>query len=263
VTTPRQPFGVLYFTDDNPHFHRMLRMSLASLRKFHPDWPVHIVTVPSVPVPAWKHLYRALSFWKWSARRRRLGQNIRIIARKTQALQESPFDLTLYLDADTILLRPLDAWREAASRHNILITGLPWKHFTREHPWQPATWPYVMAGIFFYDRTFRTVFDRYMRQYGDIVPQLPLTDLNLLSMICQEEAAALSICYDQHLQLDHCNLTQLLGTDSWPRLGPCLDIRCPQLADFGLFHYNDFKPQYLAQIASVWGYTGEEPSPAP
>ncbi len=246
-------FGILYFLDENPSFRAMADISLQSLRRFHPDVPVEIVKVPSATTPLWKHAYRALSFWKWEARRRRQGQNTQVIAEKAKVMLETPFETTLYIDVDTVVLNPLHDLIEQARSKDVVITALPWKSFKREHDWQPREWPFLMAGILFYSRRFRDIYARYVDQVGDTLYDLPLTDLNLLSMTCHLEKENLDILFDQKLQLDHCNLSQLLDTDDYARTGPCIDLRDPRIREFAFFHYNDFKPQYMEQIAEVWG----------
>jgi hypothetical protein len=256
IKESQQPFGVLYFLDDNPHFERMLRISVESLRRFHPDWPLAIFRVPSVSMSIWRRIYRTVSFWNNHKRRARLGQDTNVIAQKVFCMLHSPFETTLYVDVDTVILNPLEEYLFEAKKHDVLITPLPWKSFTREYEWQPESWPYMMAGILFYNQNFRSIYQRYFEQVGDTFFRLPLTDMNLLSMTCYLERENLSIKGDSHLQVDHCNMAELLNETSYPTVGPCIDLNYPRLKEFGIFHYNDHKDRYLELVEEAWGLTG-------
>ena len=244
-------FGILYFCDDNPHYRRMLAYSMASLRRFHPDWPVTVIDVPSPPVPLWKHLCRALSFWKWQKRRERAGQDVRVIARKARCMLDSPYETTLYLDVDTIVLRPLEAFRQQAETCDLVITPLPWKQYARRADWQPEHWPYVMAGVCFYNRRFLDVYQHYVDRFGSTIADLPSQEQFVLSLACHEAADQLRIRYDPMLQLDVLNLDHHLATSEYPRCGDAIDLSAESLQDFAVFHYNHHKDDYMAQIAQM------------
>ena len=91
--------GVLYMkwgTKVEATFQR----SLASLRKFHPDLPVQIAEMPSHAT----------------------------LLEKARILDVSPFDETLFLDADTIVMDRLDFGFEKAAKFNLAccICECPW-----------------------------------------------------------------------------------------------------------------------------------------
>jgi len=224
---------------------------MASLRRFHPDRPVTVMDVPSPRVPLWKYLYRALSFWKWQQRKDRAGQDVRVIAAKAQCMLDSPYDTTLYLDVDTLVLRPMDHLRRQAEACDLLITPLPWKHYTRQADWQPARWPYVMAGVCFFNRTFVTVYQEYVTRFGDTIAALPSQEQFVMSLVCHLEATRLKIRHAASLQIDVLNLEQHLGRSDYPRCGPCLDLAKEPLDDFAVFHYNHYKTDYMDQIADA------------
>ena len=249
-------FGVLYFCDDNPAFQRMAAMSVESLRRFHPDWPVELVRVPSTRIPLWKKTYRLASFWKRQRRHARAGQDKRIIANKAEIMLATPFRLTLYLDVDTIVMRPLDRLLELARSSDVVVTRLPWKRYRRVADWQPESWPFVMAGVMFHSRRFNALYRGYIERFGSRIIELPTSDQIVVSLACHMEADNLKISYEPDLQIDVLNLAQHLGTDEYPRVGEYIDLRHGGLRRFHIFHYNEYKPQYMQQIRDVWGIEG-------
>lgn len=243
-----QEFGVLYFYDDNPVYKQMAEMSIATLEKWHPDWPVEVVQIPSLSTPLWKKIYRAGSFWKWQKRRNRAGQDIRIIAQKAEIMLNSPFEHTLYLDADTIVLRPLDDIRNMMANSDVVITPLPWKTYTRNASWQPESWPYMMAGVMGYNKTFIKTYAQYVTRFGDTISTLPSQEQYIVSLCCEMESSSLDIRKKKNLQIDVLNLKEHLGTDSYPRFGEAIDISFNNLQEFYIFHYNEYKNLYIEQI---------------
>ena len=79
--------GVLYIVWGN--VEPILQRSINSLRAVHPRMPIHI---------------------------QRLPENSRLLD-KSRMFNFTPFENTLYLDMDTVVLRPLDFGFEKAQRH--------------------------------------------------------------------------------------------------------------------------------------------------
>src|SRR5438067_13488813 len=79
---------------------RYYQRSVASLRKFHPDWPVHVHECPT-------------------------DSNLLI---KANMFDFSPFEQTLYLDVDTYVLGALDYGFEKAAQFALAccICENPW-----------------------------------------------------------------------------------------------------------------------------------------
>jgi hypothetical protein len=78
--------------------------SIASLRRFHPDLPVHVETLPANTDP------------------------VAGLARKAEMFALSPFETTAFLDADTVILGPLDHAFVQAERFGLAcsICECPW-----------------------------------------------------------------------------------------------------------------------------------------
>lgn len=251
-------FGVLYFVDENPAFRKMLNMSVRSLKRFHPDWPIKVVEIPSYHVPFWKKVYRSISYWKQAKRYNRACQDLRVIAAKAEVLLQTPFTHTLYLDVDTIVMKPLHKFRVQAMECDVIVTPLPWKTYFRMAKWQPKAWPYVMAGVLFYSKHFRETYQNYVNQFGSSISKMPSQEQYVLSLACHMEIQNLNIVKDPTLQIDVLNLPQHLGTSNYPRLDGCVDLSWKGLSRFHIFHYNEYKPQYMGQIMEVWGLSPDE-----
>jgi hypothetical protein len=246
-------FGVLYAVDQNPAFRAMAEISLSSLRRYHPDWPVHVADLPSPRVSGLLQAYRRLSFWKAGKRRDRANQDVRVIASKTRAMLESPFRLTLFIDADTVVMRALHDMREAAESADVLATAMPWKRYARAATWQPESWPYVMSGVVFYNERFRERYRAYVERVGDDIVRMPTQDQFVFSLACACESTSLRIVAEPQLQVDVLNFTQHVGAGVSTGDPGIVDLRDPRLSGFRVFHYNEHKPQYLAAIRDVWG----------
>lgn len=254
-----QPFGVLYLVDRNPCFQQMLQVSRASLRRVHPDWPVHVVEVPSPPVGPLRALYRRVTWWKRARRATRAGQDVRVLAAKAEAWLQSPFEHTLFLDADTVILRSLDAMRTRAQSADVLACPLPWKQYRALEPWQPPQFPYLMSGVVFYNRRFAEAYRATLRRIRTPVADLPTGDQFVFSLACALAPPSLRVQREPSLQFDVINMREHAGGEALPMMDDDLDLRWPGLERFHVFHYNDRKPQYLHRIRAVWGLPAHEP----
>jgi len=251
-------FGVLYFYDANPLFQHMAEMSIKSLRKFHPDWPIEVIEIPSTRIPIWKKTYRAVSFWKRQLRENRAGQDLHIVASKTDIMLNSPFQRTLYLDVDTIVMKPLDPLYEKALENDVVVTPLEWKTYSRREPWQPESWPYVMAGVMFYSTAFTQAYRHYINKMNESISNLPTADQFVVSLICYLESTNLKIAYEPSLQIDVLNLENHLRKTDYPKKDQMIDLSWNEISRFHVFHYNEYKPQYMNQIHNVWGDSSDK-----
>jgi len=111
---------------------RLLERSIASLRRFHSDLAVHVAELP---------------------------QNSDIMA-KSLVFDSSPFDETLYLDCDTVVLSPIGFGFEAAQKHALAccISECPW---ARRYAALKDAGDVIEynTGVLFFTRAARTVFD--------------------------------------------------------------------------------------------------------
>jgi len=249
---------VVYFVDDNPQYRKMLKMSIQSLQRFHPDWSIKVIKCRSYSVPTWKKAYRLLSFWKRNERYNRANQDFRIIVEKTNAWMKTPFEHTLFLDVDTIVMKSLNEMKKKANDADVMMVPLKWKNYKGVESWHPKTFPYLMSGVVFYKTAFLEKYEKYAVRMASIIRNLPTGDQYIFSLTCELEASDLAIIHEPLLQVDVINLDQEFGISDFPRVGECLDLRWKGLSRFHVFHYNEYKPQYMKQIKEVWGYPLDE-----
>jgi hypothetical protein len=118
----------------------MLERSMASLREFHPELPVHVHRDEDSGVP-WQGLLL-----------------------KAGMARHSPFEQTLFLDADTTILGKLDYGFEMAERHGLACTlcESPW---ARRHTGLRGEGDLVEfnTGVLFFGPRSRHVFDAWER----------------------------------------------------------------------------------------------------
>ena len=248
-----EPFGVLHFVDQNPDYQRMLHISIQSLRRFHPDWPVHVIQCQSPNVSLIRRCYRSISPWKRHLRFNRAGQDSRVFVEKTRAWPETPFESALFLDVDTVVLRPMDKVRALIEQHDVVIMPLDWKTYGAATPCHPDTIPYLMVGAIGYSRAFLRIYASYLEQLMPLLPGIAMPDQYLVSLLCLKEAECLDIHHHRSLQLDVVNMDREVGDACVPRPDGFLDLSWNRLLDFYVFHYNEYKPQYMRLIGRVWG----------
>lgn len=255
---PRQDFGVIYFVDKNPAFQNMLNISIQSLKRFHPDWPMQVCQCQSPPVPLWKKVYRLVSFWKWQERANRANQDTRVTITKPSYMLNSPFRCTLFLDVDTIVMRSLDVVKQSALEYDIVATSMPWKQYNGFEAWQASRFPMVNSGVVLYNERFKEVYrsyvDRLWRHAGTNPSFVRGDDQYMVSMACHMEQGNLRVLLEPHLQIDAMNIAQHFGCEDYPKKDGVLDLTYDGLKDFYVFHYNGpHKRAYLQQIKEVWG----------
>jgi hypothetical protein len=123
--------GVLYIKWGN-RLDALLNRSIQSLRAIHPDLPVHVAALPD---------------------------NTDIMA-KSHAFDLSPFEETLYLDCDTVVLSNLTFGFELANKHGVAccISECPWaRRYAALRDAGDAI--EYNTGVLFFTRPAKPVFD--------------------------------------------------------------------------------------------------------
>lgn len=127
--------GVLYIVwkgdiDPSP----ILERSIASVKKHHPELPIHVEWLPE-------------------------GSTL---LDKAAMADITPFDETLFLDADTVVLGRLDYAFEKAAKHGIAVAicECPWG---RRYPCIAGDVVEYNAGIIFFTRAAKPFFDLWNR----------------------------------------------------------------------------------------------------
>ena len=118
-----------------------VKTSIASLKRFHPDWPVHV---------------------------QELGaefEGYRGLLEKSRMNDFSPFEETLYLDADTTVMGPLDYGFEQAERFGLACTHCvcPWARRYNKIPQRADTVEYSTGAMFWVKAKMQGLFDEWKR----------------------------------------------------------------------------------------------------
>jgi hypothetical protein len=134
-----------------------VKTSVASLRRFHPDWPVHVQELgPEFEKQEGMEVYRGL-------------------LEKAKMNDYSPFEETLYLDADTTVMAPLDYGFEQAERFGLACTHCvcPWARRYNNIPQRGDTVEYSTGVMFWVREKAQRLFDEWKRA-------TPLLDSSIL-----------------------------------------------------------------------------------
>jgi len=132
------PRGALYIVwgDDQ---ESLLKRSLASLRAVHPDLPVHVA---------------------------RLDEPASLLS-KSQMCELSPFDETVFLDADTVVLGDLSFGFDMAQRHGLAccVCECPW---ARRYPSIGGDVVEYNTGVIFFTKAAAPIFLQWGR-WNDVI----------------------------------------------------------------------------------------------
>ncbi|MGA2585110.1 MAG: hypothetical protein ABSG31_17695 [Tepidisphaeraceae bacterium] len=123
--------GVLYIIWGD-RYRKLAERSIASLHEFHPDLPVHIHTFP---------------------------EGVTLLE-KAAMFDISPFDETLFLDADTMVLDRLDFGFARAQRYGLAccICECPW---VRRYGGMSGDAIEYNTGVLFFTRAAKPIFDSW------------------------------------------------------------------------------------------------------
>lgn len=134
--------GVVYLTWGE-RVEPFLRRSLASLRRHHPELPVHVVRLPDDPGP------------------------VAGLREKPRMAALSPFATTLYLDADTVVLGNLDYGFRQAERFDLACTicECPW---ARRYGGLAGDLVEYNTGVLFFTTRARPIFDAWQQLAREI-----------------------------------------------------------------------------------------------
>lgn len=123
-----------------------LDRSIRSVRRHHPDLPVHTIRTDA-PSPESKE-----------------GLNFFSLREKTKVFAQSPFDLTLFLDIDTVVLDDIGYGFAAAERHGLAccISECPWARRYRGLAARADLIEYN-TGVMFFSRAAAPVFEGWAR----------------------------------------------------------------------------------------------------
>lgn len=123
--------GIIYIYWGNA-IEKELSRSIDSLKRFHPELPFECFKIPE-------------------------GSSL---LDKSKMLESSPYETTLYLDTDTVVMDRLDYGFEKAEKHNLAccINECPW---ARRYGDISGDQIEYNTGVIFFTKTAKPVFDRW------------------------------------------------------------------------------------------------------
>ena len=134
MATSRRGVLLIAWEVDDEAERALLERALASLREFHPELPHHVATLPD-------------------------GTKL---LDKAGLLARSPFDTTLFLDSEAVVLGRLDFGFEMAERYG-LACGLSDNPWQRRHAGVSSDAVEYDAGVLFFDARAAPVLEAWTR----------------------------------------------------------------------------------------------------
>ncbi len=157
--------GILYITWGNKS-EDVLERSMASAARHHAELPIHVVRLPESAT----------------------------LLEKSKMFEMTPFEETLFLDADTVVLGRLDFGFEKAGRHGLAcaICECPW---ARRYRGLAGDLVEYNTGVLFFTETARQVFDAWRELAFTVDSAIPIfVDDRLAHMPLNDQAGfALSV----------------------------------------------------------------------
>lgn len=170
--------GVVWAVDDEPTQRTMLNLSHASLQKMAPDLDATVFLTQDVD----PNLCRGLPI-------RRLESSESGCGLKYDAWLQSPYDWTLFLDNDTIVLKHPFQYLSRYLDASKPVVALPYPNFLEretipalDHATIPLRWRNVNSGVVLFHRSFMSIYGEVWEKFGRYWRQLPGRDQCLFSL---------------------------------------------------------------------------------
>ena len=237
--------GVLYCVNSARNYRLMLDLSIRSLKRFHPGWPVKVVelqTGTDIYDLIWwfaggqaVHIARKV-LGRLVSHEDPIGARVRAMADKIEPFARPPFAKTLYLDCDTFILRPLSGLMDIMDGQvDIIVNESDASIF-----YEPVAGytdrqvPRVNSGV----AVLSPRFGRLFRPYVEACP-IPLSHLlepdQYLLNYCLADCEELRTSYVPDLQLDNSfRGRQRSGVETAEDV---LELVCAGEVDACVFHY--------------------------
>lgn len=234
-----QEFGLLWFVDESETQRRRFYISLASAKRWNPSLNATVI-------------YKGLPLNSGINEIKFDGSGERFLA-KFQAWLRTPYERTLFLDNDTIVMKPLDGflWQGdevvAMPYPNMLSSSM----LPREaKPLALTEWRNVNSGVISFPRSFLPLCQKVFDQYHAYVNLVPGKDQYFISYILQQYPELLKPSFDIQVTttpfaVDY--LKALKGVRDNAMLGIvplCL------IFDAHVFHYTHNKELYEGEFLS-------------
>ena len=161
---------VVYAVNDAPHYRKMMDLSIRSWKRFHPEWSLEVITLPSANT--------VLDSTRW-----RLGSTAQGIAelalqtlagKKAKAVRNTTFaekldvflklnyDRTLFLDCDTYVMRPLDDLAASLDNgYDVVVQKNEGLTYEPQKQLGTSSFPVINSGVFFASPIFSKTMIEY------------------------------------------------------------------------------------------------------
>ena len=162
--------GILYVTWGDK-VRPALERSIESVRRFHPELPIHVEELPADTPP------------------------VEGLLRKADMFAFSPFRQTLYLDADTVVLDTLDFGFAKAERFGLAcaICECPWASRYSDESLRGDTVEYN-TGVLFFTEGAESLFDCWKRHVREIDSSIRLSREDPQSVMRFADQAGFAFC---------------------------------------------------------------------
>ena len=168
--------GVLYMSwGDSPEVIRSLERSIASVKEHHPELPVHVAKVED---------------------NKTTGLDYHSLILKSRMFGLTPFEETLYLDVDTVVLGRLDFAFEKAAKFSMAcgICECPW---ARRYGGLSGDMVEYNTGVLFFTKDAGQVFERWEKHASGIDSSVKFIRDGKVHMMASNDQAGFSQAVDE------------------------------------------------------------------
>ena len=160
--------GILYITWGNKS-DDVLERSMASAARYHAELPIHVVRLPESAT----------------------------LLEKSKMLDMTPFEETLFLDADTVVLGRLDFGFDKAKRHGLAcaICECPW---ARRYGGLAGDLVEYNTGVLFFTGSARPVFDAWQELAFSVDSSIPILHQGRIHRMPLNDQAGFALALERH-----------------------------------------------------------------
>jgi hypothetical protein len=232
--------GIVWLVDDNPDQRRRFRLSYASALRHCPHLP--------------RRVFNAGASLNLGYEETALQPALPGAAGKFDAFSRSPFDRTLFLDNDTVVLRDPTGIIEATE----YVSALPYPDFYSEMELRetrsaqlPAAWRNANSGVVVFSREFLQHYGGIWRRYGHLADRLIGYDQCLFSLALHTAPARWSPRLDLQVTTTPYALDFLLALRNAAPDPPLLGgVPLAVLMSVAVLHYTAHKQRYEDLLSS-------------
>ena len=235
--------GIIWALDGAPYARAMTKLSIASAKHHMPD-------VPRVVLSSCPELDSELN-------------DVDIIPLKTKfnkiwikfdAMQQSPFERSVFLDADTYVLRDFSEQIKKVT----LVSGLKYAGTYKSSLLPsgkisnlPKTFPIVNSGVTIWTKSFLPFYEMAWKPCEKIVETLPGGDQYVFSLVAQQLGANFEV--NQRLQVTTSlgELNYRIKKEKLPNSPKLIDVPWVLLAKVDVLHYTENKFEYLEMLTHM------------